>query len=101
VLHGAAHAGHHGPHHGNGSYSHNLSHAGSRIHYALRSILASVTGTHVPGEYGRDPLAAALAEEQAQSHMRSSYSASVLHASPALPAVGGKDPCFRAVALIG
>lgn len=83
ALHGALHGGHHhaGNGNGNGSYSLTMSHAGSRIHYALRSIFAGVTGTHIPGEYGRDPLAAALAEEQ-QLNMRSSYTASLLHASP-------------------
>lgn len=106
ALHGAMHGGHHpgGHGNGNGSYSLNLSHAGSRIHYALRSIFAGVTGTHIPGEYGRDPLAAALAEEQ-QLHMRSSYSASLLHSSPLhtqqqqsvqVPAgvTGGAGVCF-------
>lgn len=65
----------HGPHaHGHGhhgSYSFTASNAGSRIHYALNSIMCAVMGTHMPGEYGRDPLAATLIDDLS-THMRPS-----------------------------
>ena len=67
-----------------------MSQAGSRIQYALKSILAGVMGMHVPGEYGRDPIASTFAEDSHQyapgtQPLRSSMSSSVLQPSPIHP----------------
>jgi hypothetical protein len=49
---------------GAGSYSLAASsHTGNRIHYILKSLVCGVLGTHMPGEYGVDPIAASVVDE--------------------------------------